>query len=213
MLLEQLRSRVLQVALETDRQNLCRGTSGNISARDPESGLVCVTPSSIPYDRLGPDGITVVDVNGNVVEGPHKPSSETPMHTAIYRARPDVNGVVHTHSVYATTFAILNRELPAVVITLVTMAPVPVVPFKMPGSRELADAVASAMAGSRPAVLLQSHGAIVGAETVEAALGMAVYLEEGAQMALLALQAGGLNPIPESAVAAMRVAFTKGKAL
>ena len=213
MLLEQLRSQVLQVALETDRQNLCRGTSGNISARDPESGLVCVTPSSIPYDRLGPDGITVVDVNGNIVEGTYKPSSETPMHTAIYRARPDVNGVVHTHSVYATTFAILNRELPAVVITLVMMAPVPVVPFKMPGSRELADAVASAMAGGRPAVLLQSHGAIVGAQTVEAALGMAVYLEEGAQMALLALQAGGLNSIPESAVAAMRVAFTKGKAL
>ena len=213
MLLEQLRQQVLQVALETDRQNLCKGTSGNISARNPESGLVCVTPSTVPYDRLGPDGICVVDVNGNFVEGTYKPSSETPMHTAIYRARSDINGVVHTHSVYATTFAVLNRELPAVTITMITMAPVPVVPFQMPGSKELADAVAAAMAKDKPAALLQNHGAIVGAKSVYEALGMAIYLEEGAQIALLALQAGGLNPIPDSAIAAMRAAYSKGKAL
>jgi L-fuculose-phosphate aldolase len=213
MLLEELRQRVLKVALDTDRLNLCKGTSGNISARDPESNLVCVTPSTVPYDQLGPDGIAVVDVNGQMVEGKYKPSSETPMHTAIYRARADVHGVVHTHSVFATTFAIMNRPLPAVVITMVMMAPVPVVPFQMPGSKELADAVAAAMSDGRPAVLLQNHGAIVGANAVEVALGMAVYLEEGAQMALLALQGGALNPLPEDAVARMRAAFMRGKAL
>jgi L-fuculose-phosphate aldolase len=213
MLLEELRFRVLQVALATGQENLCKGLSGNISARDPESGLVCVTPSQVPYETCGVDGIVVVDVNANVVEGKYKPSSETPMHTAIYRARPDVYGIVHTHSVYATTFSIINRELPAVVITMVAMAPVPVVPFRMPGSQELADAVTATMAKGKPAVLLQNHGAIVAANTVEAALGMAVYLEEGAQMALLALQAGGLNPLPDEAVAAMRIAFAKGKAL
>lgn len=213
MILEQLRQQVLQVALETDRQNLCKGTSGNISARDPESGLVCVTPSTVPYDRLGPDGICIVDVNGNLVEGTYKPSSETPMHTAIYRARPDVNGVVHTHSIYATTFAVLNRELPALLVTMIAMAPVSVVPFQMPGSEELADAVAAAMTKGKSAVLLQNHGAITAAQSVEAALGMAVYLEEGAQIGLLSLMAGGLNPIPESAIAAMRAAYSKGKAL
>jgi L-fuculose-phosphate aldolase len=213
MLLEELRTLVLKTALDTDRMGLCRCTSGNVSARDPQSGLVCVTPSGIPYDRLNPADISVVDVNGNVLGGQFKPSSETPMHTAIYRARQDIHGVVHTHSVYATTLCVLNRELPPITVPLTGIAPVPVVPWELPGSAELAHAVARALGTDRRALLLQNHGPIVGAKTLPEALNLAVYLEEGAQVAVLALICGGLNPIPEASVAIMRQIVGGGKAV
>lgn len=213
MLLEELRSLVLKVALDTDRLGLCRCTSGNVSARDPQSGLVCVTPSGIPYQQLDPGGISVVDVNGNAVDGEFKPSSETPMHTAIYRARQDINGIVHTHSVYATTLCVINRELPPITVPLAAIAPVPVVPWEMPGSADLAHAVAAALGSDKRALLLQNHGPIVGAKTLPEALNLAVYLEEGAEVAVLALQCGALRPIPDSSVEALRQVLAGGKAV
>lgn len=213
MLLEELRSQVLKVALDTDRLGLCRCTSGNVSARDPQSGLVCVTPSGIPYERLDPGGISVVDVNGNIVDGQFKPSSETPMHTAIYRARQDIHGIVHTHSVYATTLCVINRELPPITVPLAAIAPVPVVPWEMPGSADLAHAVVRALGSNRRALLLQNHGPIVGDKTLPEALNLAVYLEEGAQVAVLAMSCGVLHSIPDTSVAALRQVLSGGKAV
>ena len=213
MLLEELRSLVLKVAVDTDRLGLCRCTSGNVSARDPESGLVCVTPSGIPYGRLTPAGISVVDVNGNVIAGEFKPSSETPMHTAIYRARQDIHGIVHTHSVYATTLCVVNHDLPPITVPLAAIAPVPVVPWQLPGSADLAHAVVQALGQDKRALLLQNHGPVVGAKTLEEALSLAVYLEEGAQVAVQALQCGKLNSIPEQSVAALRQVLAGGKAV
>ena len=213
MLLEELRSLVLKVALDTDRLGLCRCTSGNVSARDPQTGLVCVTPSGIPYERLDPGGITVVDVNSNLVDGQFKPSSETPMHTAIYRARQDIHGIVHTHSVYATTLCVINRDLPPITVPLAGIAPVPVVPWQLPGSADLAHAVVRALGTDRRALLLQNHGPIIAAETLPEALNLAVYLEEGAQVAVLAMSCGTLNPIPDASVATLRQILRGGKAV
>lgn len=213
MLIEQARTRVLAVAMEMARQGLVRGTSGNISMRDQETGLVAVTPTGVPYEQCSPETICVVDVAGKLVEGGHKPSSETPMHTAIYRARADIHGIVHTHSVYATTFAVLKRELPVVTIPLTLTGTIPVVPFEMPGSEELGSAVVKALGSHGVALLLQNHGLLCVGPDPEKALSLAAYVEEGAQVALLALMAGGLNPIPPEKVELLHSAHQRGKAV
>lgn len=213
MLIERARERVLAVALDMARQGLVRGTSGNISMRDPETGLVAVTPTGVAYEKCSLEAICVVDLTGKLVEGIYKPSSETPMHTAVYRARPDIHGVVHSHSVYATAFAVLNRELPVITIPMTLAGTVPVVPFEMPGSQELGDAVVRALGADGVAVLLQNHGPLCVAADPEKALSLAAYVEEGAQIALLALMAGGLNPIPPEKVELMRRAQQGGKSV
>ena len=213
MLIEKVRARVLAVALDMVRQGLVRGTSGNISMRDQETGLVAVTPTSVPYEQCSVETICVVDATGKLVDGSYKPSSETPMHTAIYRARPDIHGIVHTHSVYATTFAVLNRELPVITIPLTLTGAIPVVPFEMPGSQELGAAVVRALGSHGVAALLQNHGLLCVGPDPEKALSIAAYVEEGAQVALLALMAGGLNPIPPEKVELLRRAQQSGKAV
>lgn len=208
-----LRHDVLNAALEMSRMALTRGTSGNISARDPKTGLVAITPTSLPYETLRLEDIIIVDVNSKVVEGKHRPSSETPMHTAVYRARPDVFGVVHTHSPYATALSVANVELPIITVPLVSLGPVKIVPFEIPGSDELAKAATNCLGADQNAIMLQNHGVLCTGPNVAAALSNAVYVEEGAQVALFSLVAGAMNPIPEASVQKMRERLKEGKAL
>ena len=150
--------RMLAVGLTT-------GTGGNLSWCDRRQGLVAVTPSGIDDDALGPADITVVDLEGRRVDGDRIPSSELPFHLALYRHRPDVDAVVHTHSVYATTMACLHWEIPAVHY-LVGFAglKVPLAPYATYGSPELARHVVDAI-GTGNAVLLANHGMVaVGAD-------------------------------------------------
>ncbi|MGE5580851.1 MAG: class II aldolase/adducin family protein [Bacillota bacterium] len=225
MILEGLRKAVLEAALEMERQGLTRGTSGNVSAVDPESGLVAITPSGIPYSVLAPEDITVIDLGGKVMYGTRKPSSEAPMHCAIYAAArgapsdsPAIAGgataIVHTHSAFATAFSVMNRELPPITVPLALLGGVPIVSFQMPGSAELAGAVASKVAEGRLCCLLQNHGVVCAGSTVEKALESAVYVEEGAEVAVYVLSAGGvLSPIPEDIVARMQAIARGGRAL
>ena len=111
-MLEDLRRRVWQANLMLPKNNLVTMTSGNVSARDVETGLVVIKPSGVPYETMSPEDIVVVDLEGNVVEGDLKPSVDCPTHLYVYRHRPDVNGIVHTHSPYATAFAALGRPIP-----------------------------------------------------------------------------------------------------
>ncbi|MDH4137997.1 MAG: class II aldolase/adducin family protein, partial [Anaerolineae bacterium] len=103
-MLEHLKEEVYRLHLELPKYGLVVWTSGNVSARDPESGLVVIKPSGIPYEELRPEHHVVVNLQGDIVEGTLKPSSDTTSHLYIYRHREDVNGVVHTHSPYATAF-------------------------------------------------------------------------------------------------------------
>ena len=100
------------------RNQLVAWTSGNVSARNPESGLVVIKPSGIRYERLSPQNMVVVDLDGRVIEGGLKPSSDTSAHVYVYRNRPDVNGVVHTHSDFATAWAAVGRPIPAVLTAI-----------------------------------------------------------------------------------------------
>jgi L-ribulose-5-phosphate 4-epimerase len=111
-MLEILRQQLYELHLELPRNGLVTWTSGNVSARDPESGYVVIKPSGVRYEQLRPAQMVIVDLQGNVVEGALKPSSDTASHLYLYRHRPDVGGIVHTHSPYATAFAAVNRPIP-----------------------------------------------------------------------------------------------------
>ena len=212
--LGELRKAVLDAALEMEKLGLVRGTSGNVSARDPGTGFIAVTPSGLPYRDLGPQDIVVVDASGAVAEGERRPSSETPMHAAIYRARPNVAAIVHTHSPFATAFSVMNRDLPAITVPLALLGEVAVLPFRLPGSDELAAVVAEAFRQGGSCFLLQNHGAVFGGPGLRKALDAAVYVEEGAQVACHVLAAGGdLAPIPEDVARQMRQAAREGKLL
>src|SRR6476620_7568428 len=112
MRLEAIREALVRLHLELPRHGLVVWTGGNVSARDPETGLVAIKPSGVRYEDLTADTMVVLDLDGRIVEGGHKPSSDTASHLYIYRHRPDVGGIVHTHSTYASAFAAVNRPIP-----------------------------------------------------------------------------------------------------
>ncbi|UQT46667.1 class II aldolase/adducin family protein [Flavonifractor plautii] len=109
---EDIRRQVLTAIRQASAQGLIHGTSGNISVRDREAGVAAITPSGRPYDTMEPGDIAIVTLDGEWVDGPYAPSSETPMHTAVYRARPDVGAVVHNHALFCTVMAMAVDELP-----------------------------------------------------------------------------------------------------
>ena len=179
-----LREEVARVAKQLIDSGLVTGTSGNVSARTPE-GDVLVTPSGIDYEVLKPEGVVLVDVEGMVLEGSLEPSSETPMHTGVYRARAKVGAVVHTHSIYATTLACLGWPIPPVHYMLTTLSEdgqVPLAPYTTYGTEELAGYASDALGESRNACLLQNHGTITVGESPEEAFARTVVLEEMAEI-------------------------------
>jgi L-fuculose-phosphate aldolase len=144
-----------------------------------------MTPSGIDYDALEPGDVVLVDVDGGLIEGSLEPSSETPMHTRIYRARPEVEAVVHTHSIYATTLACLGWPIPPVHYMLTTLSEdgrIPLAPYTTYGTEELAGYAAEALGESRNACLLQNHGTITVGESAEEAFSRTVVLEEMAEV-------------------------------
>jgi L-fuculose-phosphate aldolase len=214
LLLPDLRAQVLRTAIEMAASGLVRGTSGNVSARDASTGFIAITPSGLPYAGLEPADVVVVSPSGDVVEGRHKASSETPMHTAVYRARADVAAIVHAHSPFATAFSVMNRDLPEITVPLALLGRVPVLPFRLPGSEELAEVVAAAVEQGGSCFLLRNHGVLCCCLNLSKALEAAGYVEEGAQVASYVLAARGeLAAIPEDLVRRMREAAKEGKTL
>lgn len=169
LLLERERKLVAEYGRMLLMEGLTRGTSGNLSIIDRPRQLVAVKPSAVEYLEIVPEDIAVVDLEGRQIEGPWKPSSETPMHLALYRERPDIGAVIHTHSPYATTFACLEREIPPVHYLIAAAGThVPCVPYAPFGTEALAESAANGIGCGR-AVLLAHHGLVaVGADLAEA---------------------------------------------
>lgn len=213
MILEGLRRQVLDAAKEMSRLGLVHATSGNVSARDAATGLVAITPSGLAYETLEPSDVVVIDVSGHTIEGTHRPSSETPMHMAVYRARQDVLAVMHTHSPHATASGVAGSVLPAVTVPLAIYGPVPVSLFELPGTEELGESCVQALGSEGMAVLLQNHGVLTVGRTAREALEIALYIEEGAQVALLCDAAGTLKPIPERLVREIKRQWKAGRAV
>jgi L-ribulose-5-phosphate 4-epimerase len=195
--------------MELPKNNLVAWTSGNISARDPGSGLVVIKPSGVRYESLRPEHMVVVDLDGRVVQGDLKPSSDTASHLYIYRHRPDINGVVHTHSPYATAFAAVNRPIPVVLTAIADEfgGPIPCGGFTLIGDESIGKIVVESI-GASPAVLLKNHGVFTIGKTAEAAVKAAVMTEDNARTVWLALQIGVPDEIPAEDVAKLHHRYT-----
>jgi L-ribulose-5-phosphate 4-epimerase len=203
-MLELLKSSVCEVNLELVRQGLVTLTWGNVSGIDRASGLVVIKPSGVSYDRLTPDVLTVVDLDGKVVEGAYAPSTDTATHLCFYRAFPNIGGAVHTHSTFATAFAQASREIPCLGTTHADhfFGSVPVA--RMPTAKEVAEGYESNIGqiiverfkdldpDAIPGVLAAGHGPFTWGATPKKAVENAVALEAIAQMASIAF---ALNPV------------------
>jgi L-ribulose-5-phosphate 4-epimerase len=208
-MLEDLKEEVYRLHLELPKYRLVAWTGGNVSARDPESGLVVIKPSGVPYDELRPEHHPVVSLQGDVVEGTLKPSSDTASHLYIYRHKPEVNGVVHTHSPYATAFAALGRPIPVCLTAIADEfgGPIPCAGFALIGGEDIGHQVVEHI-GSSPAVLLRQHGVFTIGSTVETAVKAAVMVEDVARTVWLALQLGQPEEISPEDVAKLHHRYT-----
>jgi len=209
-MLEMLREQLYHLHLELPRNNLVAWTSGNVSARDPETGYVVIKPSGIRYEQLRPEQMVVVDLDGNIVEGKLNPSSDTVSHVYIYRRRPDVGGIVHTHSPYATAFAAVNRPIP---VYLTAQAdefggPIPCGGFALIGGEEIGKVVIESI-GTSCAVLLKNHGVFTIGPNAEAAVKAAVMVEDVARTTWLALQLGQPDEIALEDIAKLHHRYTR----
>lgn len=211
MKLPELRAMVCALNQELPRNNLTVWTTGNLSARDPQTNLVVIKPSGVRYDDLTPENMVVVDLEGRVVEGDLKPSSDTASHCYIYRHKPEVNGVVHTHSRYATAFAALGREIPCVLTGMGDEfgGPIPCGGFALIGGEEIGQEVVRCLATTHsPAVLMQNHGVFTVGPSAAAALKAAVMAEDSAATVWAAMQIGAPLPIPEDLIAKLHDRYT-----
>ncbi len=196
-MLDSLRRRVYELHLELPRYNLVVWTMGNLSARDPETGLVVIKPSGVRYEDLSPDKLVIVDLDANVVEGDLAYSSDTLTHLYIYRHRPDVNGVCHTHSTFATAFAAVGRPIPCFLTGMADEfgGEIPLGGFELIGSEAIGREMLRVIGNSK-AVIMQNHGLFTIGKTAEAAVKAAVMAEDAARTSFYALQLG--TPIPIS---------------
>ncbi|WP_035293087.1 class II aldolase/adducin family protein [Clostridium sp. KNHs214] len=201
-MLEELKKKVVEIAIEADKSGLCKHKSGNFSIRDKETGYVVITPSGVAREKLTYRDVCVIDLDANVIEMETnlRPSSEVMMHLEAYKARPDINAVVHTHSRFATSFAVLRKEIPAVVYESMSYGgTVPVASYGRPGTRALAESVIEPLKKSN-ACLLESHGVVAVAGNIDDALLNAHYVEEVAEVYFRALLINGgkePNVLPE----------------
>jgi L-ribulose-5-phosphate 4-epimerase len=208
-MLEAIREELVALHKELPKNSLVTWTGGNISIRDPETGYMVIKASGVRYEGMGPEDMVVVDPDGNLIEGSLKPSSDTATHLYIYRYRSDLNGIVHTHSPYATAFAALGRPIP---VYLTGQAdefggPIPCGDFALIGGEEIGKVVISSI-GKCPAILLKNHGVFTVGATGEAAVKAAVMVEDVARAIWLALQIGQPEEIPDELVARLHHRYT-----
>lgn len=182
MLLKKLREEVCQANKELQKNNLVLWTSGNVSARDPETGYVVIKPSGVLFEDLTPESIVVVDLDGNVIEGDFKPSVDTTSHLYVYKHRADINGMVHTHSPYATSFAITGEPIEIYTTTSAAVfgGTIPISDFATIGEEEIGKEIVEKI-GDSTAILIRNHGVFTIGENYESALKYAIVLEETAQ--------------------------------
>lgn len=215
-MLEQLKADVMDIAKRAQREGLCKHKSGNFSARDSETGLIVITPTGVDREQLTIDDMVVMDMEANVIENKTglRPTSEAMMHIKLYEVRPDVMAVAHTHSMYATVFAILNKPVPAVIYEIshlnCSQARIPVAPYGRPGTTALADSIIEP-AKEADAILLQGHGAVAIDHTdISGAYLKACYIEEISELYYHTLAVtGGKEPYAFPPEELQKWAYTK----
>ena len=209
-MLKKLREELAELHQELPKNNLVMWTGGNVSVRDPETGLVVIKASGIRYEEMKSKHMVVVDMDGKVVYGEFKPSSDVYSHLYIYKHRPDVGGVVHTHSRYATAFAAVGREIPCVLTAIADEfgGPIPCGGFALIGDEEIGKVVIDSI-GKSPAVLLKNHGVFTIGKNAAAAVKAAVMTEDVAATVWMALQLGTPDVIPQEDVYKLHERYMK----
>lgn len=184
MVKSEIKDKVVHVTISSYNKGMFAGTSGNLSIYDPETKYIYITPSSQPYETMTSDDIMVIDTEGNIIEGKHKPSSEWRMHAQIYKHMSStVTAVVHTHSPYATAFAVSKEKIPVILIEMVPFigGDVPLAEFALPGTNEVGLNAIDALK-DRKACLMTNHGVLAVGKTIEQAQTCAVYVEDAAKI-------------------------------
>jgi len=208
-MLEKLKEQLVELHLELPKNHLVAWTGGNVSARDAESGLIVIKPSGVRYEELHPEHMVVLDLDGKIVEGNLKPSSDTASHLYIYKHRSDVGGVVHTHSPYATAFAAVNKSIPVVLTAIADEfgGPIPCGGFALIGDEAIGKVVVESI-GKSSAVLLRNHGVFTIGKDAKSAVKAAVMTEDNAKTVWLAMQIGTPDELPEQEVEKLHDRYT-----
>jgi len=203
----EVREEVAKLHAELARYGLVVWTGGNISGRVPGSDLFVIKPSGIDYDDLTPENMILCDLDGNVIPGTPgaegSSSSDTAAHAYVYRNMPEVGGVVHTHSTYATAWAARGEEIPCVLTAMADEfgGPIPIGPFAIIGDESIGRGIVDALTGHRSrAVLMQNHGPFTIGSSPRDAVKTAVMVEDVARTVHIAREAGPLIPIPQEAI-------------
>ena len=205
-IVDELCATVSALHAELTRYGLVAWTAGNVSARVPGENLMVIKPSGVSYDALTPEAMIVCDLDGTVVRGDHAPSSDTAAHAYVYRAMPEIGGVVHTHSTYATAWAARGEAIPCVLTAMADEfgGEIPVGPFALIGNDDIGKGIVATLAGHRsPAVLMQNHGVFTIGRTAREAVKAAVMCEDVARTVHIARTLGQPLPIPQSDIDAL----------
>jgi L-ribulose-5-phosphate 4-epimerase len=204
------RDEVARLHEELVRYELVIWTGGNISGRVPGADLFVIKPSGVSYDDLAPENMILCDLDGTVIANTpgweRSPSSDTAAHAHVYRNMPDVNGVVHTHSTYATAWAARGEAIPCVITAMADEfgGEIPVGPFAIIGDESIGEGVVATLTGHRSrAVLMQNHGVFTIGKDAKDAVKAAVMAEDVARTVHIARQGGPLLPIPQASIDAL----------
>ena len=202
MLMQEERELIVEYGKKMSAARLSTGTSGNISIYNAEKGLMAISPSGMDYFSTQPEDVVITDLEANIVDGARKPSSEWGLHTAFYKHKPQARAVVHTHSMYCTTFAVLGQPIRAVhyVIGDTGVATVPCAPYYPFGTLELAEAAIS-VCGESNAVLLGNHGLVTCGSSLKSAYSLACNMEYIAELQYRAMCIGKPNILSDEEMA------------
>jgi L-ribulose-5-phosphate 4-epimerase len=201
-MLEQLKKEICMRNIQLAEAGLVAWTSGNVSGRDPKTGLIAIKPSGVPYSELKPADIVIVNLSGKVIDGRKKPSVDTPTHLFVYMHRPDVKAITHTHSNYATAFAAAGKPLKVYLTAIADEfgGPVPVSAYAKIGGTDIGREIVKKI-GKSPAILMKQHGVFTVGPTPESAVKAAVMIEDVCKTCFIAMMIGKPKPIPSSEVA------------
>jgi L-ribulose-5-phosphate 4-epimerase len=211
MLYEDARKSLLKCVLRLCQKGLVQFNSGNVSVRVSDDHLM-ITPTGISYDNMSEEDLVVIDLHGGAVEGKHKPSSETPMHTTVYKNIPEVKAVVHTHSPFAMAFAAVGRSIPVISTEgLAVRGPIPVADYACPGTEAQGWAAVKAMKGPPYVMgtLLKNHGVLVTGANLTHAYSIACRIEMAAKVYFLALQIGEPDVLTDDQIKEIRSVYLK----